>query len=49
LKPAEGIKVAKERVKTDYAFREHITPKAKEYLENMQPAEIKEELEEVTV
>ena len=47
LKSADGIKVARERVKTDYAFREHITPEAKEYLEKMQPTETKEKPEEV--
>ncbi len=49
LKPADGIKVARERIKTDYAFREHITPEAKEYLEKIQPTEKKEKPKEVAV
>ncbi len=49
LKPAEGIKFAKERVKTDYQFREHMTPEAEEYLKKLEPAKAaKETAEEVS-
>lgn len=38
LKPHEGILAAKERVKTDYAFREHISPEAEKYLASLEEA-----------
>jgi pyruvate ferredoxin oxidoreductase beta subunit len=38
MKPHEGILFAKERLKTDYAFREHITPEAEEYLASLESA-----------
>ncbi len=41
LKPHEGILEAKERLKTDYAFQEHVSPAAQEYLASLeaQPAD----------
>ncbi|MBS3956766.1 MAG: ferredoxin oxidoreductase [Clostridiales bacterium] len=36
LKAHEGILAAKERLKTDYAFREHISPAAEEYLASLE-------------
>jgi pyruvate ferredoxin oxidoreductase beta subunit len=47
LKSFEGIKVAQERLKTDYAFREYLSPEAEKYLETIEPK--KEEKEEKTV
>ncbi|HET6497706.1 MAG TPA: thiamine pyrophosphate-dependent enzyme, partial [Coriobacteriia bacterium] len=38
LKSHEGILAAKERLKTDYAFREHITPEAEEFLASHEAA-----------
>ncbi len=43
LKSSEGIKVAQERLKTDYAFKEYISPEAEKYLETIEPKPKKEE------
>lgn len=48
LKPAEGILHAKERYKTDYAFREHLSPEAEEYLKSFESAKAKGRVAEVT-
>lgn len=48
LKSQEGIMVARERVKKDYAFREHISPEAEKYLAEIMPSGKKSE-EEVAV
>lgn len=49
LKSAEGIKVAKERAKTDYQFREHMTPEAEAYLKTLEPAKAEKETAEEVV
>jgi len=40
IKPSEGLNFAKERLKTDYAFREHISKEAEEYLKVTDSAEV---------
>ncbi len=40
IKPSEGLAFAKERLATDYAFREHTSPEAEEYLKAVESAEV---------
>jgi len=44
IKPSDSKKVAAERFKGDYAFKEHITDEAREYLTNIKDAVKKEAL-----
>ena len=48
LKSHEGILAAKERVKTDYAFREHLTPEAEEFLASLEASKAADACAEVT-
>jgi pyruvate ferredoxin oxidoreductase beta subunit len=43
IKPSEVKKYRDDRFKSDYAFREHITAEASEYLESLKKTEVKEE------
>ncbi len=45
LKSHEGIKVAQERLKTDYAFSEYLSPAAEQYLESLEQKKEEESLE----
>lgn len=43
MKSFEGPKMAKERLKTDYAFMEHISPEAEKYLLTLDSGKAEEE------